>query len=353
MATIQERQSSDGKVRYRVQVRLKGHPVQTATFERKTDAKQWAQDIESAIRHGRHFKDSEAKRHTLAELIDRYVELVAPTLKSGHDRERHLERWKAELGHLVLADVSPAKIAEVRDKLLSEPTVRGEHRNPATVVRYLATLSHALSIASKEWGWVYDNPVLKVRKPKEPRGRVRFLSDEERDRLLNACKQSHNPVLYPVVVLALSTGMRHGEILRLTWDDVDLALGRITLHETKNDERRVVPLTGHALDVMKDYARVRRLDTKLVFPSKAAASQKPMDIRRPWETAVQKAGIVDFRFHDLRHSCASYLAMNGASLAEIAEVLGHKTLQMVRRYAHLSEAHTTNVVRSMNEKIFG
>jgi integrase len=82
-------------------------------------------------------------------------------------------------------------------------------------------------------------------------------------------------------------------------------------------------------------------------------SAKPIDLRTPWETALKNAGIEDFRFHDLRHSAASYLAMNGASLAEIAEVLGHKTLQMVRRYAHLSEAHTTNVVASMNEKIFG
>ena len=111
-----------------------------------------------------------------------------------------------------------------------------------------------------------------------------------------------------------------------------------------------MPITGRALDLLKKH--VRRIDTQLLFPSRLNA-QKPIDLRAPWEIALKQAEIDDFRFHDLRHSAASYLAMNGASLAEIAEVLGHKTLQMVMRYAHLSEAHTTSVVSSMNEKIFG
>jgi integrase len=156
-----------------------------------------------------------------------------------------------------------------------------------------------------------------------------------------------------VVVLALSTGMRHGEIMGLTWDAVDLNKGRAILHETKNGERRAVAITGHALELLKELGKVRRIDSKLLFPAKEIAPQKPMDLRAPWESALKKAEIQDFKFHDLRHSAASYLAMNGASLAEIAEVLGHKTLQMVKRYAHLSEGHTASVVESMNTKIFG
>jgi integrase len=145
--------------------------------------------------------------------------------------------------------------------------------------------------------------------------------------------------------------MRQGEIMGLTREDVDLHQGRATLHETKNGERRVVPLTGKVLELLKENAKVRRLDTNLLFPGKNP--QKPVDLRAPWEAALKKVGIEDFRFHDLRHSAASYLAMNGASLAEIAEVLGHKTLQMVKRYSHLSEAHTAGVVARMNERIFG
>jgi len=158
-------------------------------------------------------------------------------------------------------------------------------------------------------------------------------------------------LLYSVVVLALSTGMRQGEILGIQWKDVDFERRRILLHETKNGERRASPLVGHACELIKDLAKVRRFDNPYVFPSKR--QDKPASIRKSWEAVIRKSGLEDFRFHDLRHTAASYLAMNGATLAEIAEVLGHKTLQMVKRYAHLSDAHTTGVVERMNMEIFG
>ncbi len=357
MANIEKRITSDGKVSYRVKVRLKGYPVQTATFERSTDAKKWASSIESAIKEGRHFRTSEAKRHTLSDLIDRYIRDVLPSkAKSEKKQKALLGWWREQMGSYALADVTPALIAEYRDKLAGGITVRGKQRNPATVVRYMAALSVAYTQAVNEWGWIDASPMQKVKKPTESRGRVRFLSDEERARLLKACKESSNPYLYTVVVLALSTGMRQGEIMGLTWDVVDLQKGRAILHETKNGERRAVALTGHALELLKDLSKVRRIDNKFLFPSKEIAPQKPqkpMDLRAPWESALKKAEISDFKFHDLRHSAASYLAMNGASLAEIAEVLGHKTLQMVKRYAHLSDSHTARVVESMNSKIFG
>ena len=126
----------------------------------------------------------------------------------------------------------------------------------------------------------------------------------------------------------------------------------IRLLETKNNERRVIPLKGHALDLLRERARLRQIHTDLLFPSQQKP-HKPLLIHKAFRDAVRQAEIEDFRFHDLRHTAASYLAMNGATLAEIAEVLGHKTLQMVKRYAHLSEAHTAGVVASMNEKIFG
>lgn len=357
MANIEKRTSSKGEITYRVKVRLKGFPVQSATFERLTDARKWAQDTESAIRNGRHFKTSEAKRHTLAELVDRYIKTVLPSKPKSKDKQTaQLQWWKEQIGAYALADVTPALIVQCRDKLLSEITVRGKPRSGATVVRYMSALSHAFTIAVREWGWLEDSPMRKVTKPKESRGRVRFLSDEERSRLLKACRESSNPYLYPVVVLALSTGMRRGEIMDLTWDKVDLGRGRAILHETKNGDYRAAPLAGHALELLKELAKVRRIDSDLLFPVRKIQPQKPqkpVDLRDPWDAAVEKAGIHDFRFHDLRHSAASYLAMNGASLSEIAEVLGHKTLQMVKRYAHLSEGHTAKVVESMNQKIFG
>jgi len=132
--------------------------------------------------------------------------------------------------------------------------------------------------------------------------------------------------------------------------DVDLKRGLLTFRETKNGETRTVPVSGYALEVLTQHVKVRRLDTPLVFPD--STGTRPLGIREAFEYAVKRAGIANFKFHDLRHTFASYLAMNGATLAEIAEVLGHKTLAMVKRYAHLSEAHTAGVIARMNEKIF-
>jgi integrase len=284
-------------------------------------------------------------------MTDRYIQDVLP-----QSRTMHLNWWKSEIGKYALADVTPSMIAELRDRLLKEPTPRGKKRSPSTVVRYMPSLSHTYTIAVKEWGWIDDSPMRKVIKPKEPRGRVRFLSDEERERLLEARKESKNLYIYTIVVLALSTGMRYGEIVHLKWNDIDFEHSRVILHETKNNERRGVHISGHALECLKGLSKIRRIDTNLVFPSTKHfpdGKGKPIEFRKPWLTALAKAEIGDFRFHDLRHSCASYLAMNGASLAEIAEVLGHKSLQMVKRYSHISETHTSKVVARMNEKIFG
>jgi integrase len=203
----------------------------------------------------------------------------------------------------------------------------------------------------KEWGWIDDTPMRRVTKPKEPRGRVRFLSDDERTRLLDECKKSDSQYLYIAVVLALSSGGRKMEIMSLRWKDIDLSRQVIILQETKNGDRRVLPLAGHALELIKQLSKIRRVNCDFVFPSNNF--KNPIDLRTPFENALKRAELVDFRWHDLRHSCASYLAMNGASLAEIAEILGHKTLQMVKRYAHLSDAHTSKVVARMNEAIFG
>ena len=349
MATIQERTTKNG-IHYSVQVRLKGYPVQRATFNRKTDARKWVQQTETAIREGRHFKICESKKHTLAELISRYENVVLP-LKTKSKQEGQLTWWKKELGHCILSDITPAIIAEYRDKLSKEITRTGKVRSSGTVIRYLAALSHVFTIGINEWGWIEDSPVRKVSKPKQARGRIRFLHDDERQRLLVLCKESSNLMLFPVVVLALATGMRQGEIMNLIWNDINLDKEKIILNETKNGEMRVVPLVGLALDVMKEYYKQRRSDTDFVFPSNKV--RKKIDLRFPWEKALRDAQIHDFRFHDLRHSTASYLAMNGASLSEIADVLGHKSLQMVKRYTHLSEVHTMNVVTSMNKKIFG
>lgn len=344
MANIEKRISKNGDVTYRAKIRLRGNPPESATFSRLTDARLWVQKTEAAMREGRHFKTAEAKRHTLAELIDRYILEILPRKanksKFSTNQAQQLNWWKEHLGAYVLSDITPARIVEARGKL---------NRSPATANRYMAALSHVFTIAIREWEWMEDSPIRKISKLKEPRGRVRYLSDEERTKLIAAARDIENPTLYTVIVLALSTGARQGELLSLNWKDVDFKRGSLTFHETKNGERRTVPLTGLAHDLLKERYSKREKVTQLVFPSE---ENTPVRVDRPFQALLFQTGIKDFRFHDLRHSAASYLAMNGASLAEIAEVLGHKTLQMVKRYAHLSDAHTSKVVASMNAKIF-
>jgi integrase len=352
MATITKRTDSTGATSYRVEIRLKGATRQSETFTRLTDARRWAQATEAAIREGRHFGTVEAKRHTVGDLIDRYTRDVLPgkKAKTQAPQAQQLAWWRARIGEKTLADCTPALIAECRDALAGTVSERRKTTlSPATVNRHLAALSHAFTVAVKEWGWVEANPVVKVSKPREPRGRVRFLSDDEREALLKACRESASPDLYPAVILALSTGARQQEILGLRWSQIDFGRRVATLHETKNAERRVLPLAGPALELLRERSSARRLDTDLVFPGRTR-TPKPVDLRTPFETALKRAGIENFHWHDLRHTAASYLAMNGASLAEIAEVLGHKTLAMVKRYAHLSEAHTASVVERMNAR---
>jgi integrase len=353
MATIQTRKTQDG-TSYRVQVRLRGHPPVSASFGRKTDAKTWAQQTETAIREGRYFPTYEAKRRTLADLVDRFLEQTQAKRDAGYyaTKKHLLTWWKEKLGDYTLDRCTPALIAEYRDKLLAEnigDKEKPEYRTPATANRFLAALSKAFSVAVKEWQWLQENPLKRVQKEKEPAGRVRYLSDEERKRLLEACRKSKLPELYLIVMLALTTGMRRGEIVGLRWPDVDLERRLIVLNRTKNRERRSVPIVPEVAELLRDHGKVRRLDTDLVF---ASDGKDPVWFDKYWYRAMRDAKVKDFRFHDLRHTAASYLAMSHATLAEIAAVLGHKTLAMVKRYAHLSDQHTEAVVERMTRKYF-
>lgn len=350
MSSIEVRRNAEGVATYRVKVRLSGLPIQTGSFRRLTDARRLAAQVETELRSGRHFSLSEASRHTVAELIERYEREVVPLKRSNASNiKHHFKWWSARIGATRLSDVTPALITQCRDEL-SRPDDDGKVRAPATVVRYLATLSHAFTVAMKEWQWVEDSPMRRVSKPREGRGRCRVLTDKERNKLLDACRASGAPALHAIVVLALATGMRRGEILGLTWDRVDLKRGHVTLDRTKNGDRRGVPLGPKAIEELRRLAPAEP-GAQLVFPSPTKPDQA-LDIGKTWPRACSKAGISDFTFHDLRHCAASYLAMNGASLAEIAEVLGHKTLAMVKRYSHISHQHSRGVVLAMNDKIF-
>lgn len=355
MGTITEVKTAKGKVVYDAEVRHRGRPTVYKRFDRRTEARCWVQDTESDLRTGQHVTQIEAQRHTLADAVDRFIlEELPKKPRYYHDQKREVTWFKQQAGSRTLAETTPALLNELKGRFLRGITRYHRPRLPQTWNRYLSSISCVFEMCVREWLWLETNPARRIRREKEARGRTRFLSEEERTRLLEACKSSTSPTLYPLVVLALSTGMRRSEIKKLTWPQLDLAKGVILLSDTKNGEPRRVAVRGLALELLQQHAKVRRIDTPLVFPAERVIKPgQPYQVDGSFKRAVKAAGLENFRFHDLRHSCASYLAMNGASLLEIAEVLGHKTLQMVKRYSHLAESHTANVVAEMNKKIFG
>jgi len=351
MASIQERKKN-GKPSYTAKIRLKGHQPVFQTFTRKTDAVRWASQTEAAITEGRFFKTAESQKHTLSDLIQRYIRDVLPRKAKVYvEYASQLKWWEEQIGDVRLSDLSTSLISEKRDLLSRTITNRKKQMSPARVNRYMAALSTALNTSIREWEWLEDNPMRKISKLKEPRGRVRYLTDVERDRLLDAC-ESVNKNLYLAVVLALSTGARQQEIWDLRWSDINFEKGLMTFTQTKNDELRSVPLENLAHELLLEHSKIKKIDSDLVFPSKKNPAVS-YDFRNPWKKALVVAEVEDFRWHDLRHSCASFLAINGVPMRSIAEILGHKTLSMVQRYTHLSTEHLKEAVSDMNQKMFG
>ena len=384
MAVIRERKSASGVKSYHVQVRIRGFPPQTQTFKSKTLAKEWAALTETDLKAGRLLPRVIAERHTVSDLLTRYRKEVLPLKKAKFIRDQtvHLDWWEAKLGRYSLAQLNSNVIGQARIALSTESigkksvkvqtkdakgntitkTVQEDRvRAPATVVRYMGALSHALNTAVNEWGWIDKSPMIGVRKPKVDNERRRFLSDEEIQRVLTEAKGSENRFLYTVVLLALSTGMRLTEIMSLRWRNVLVEdgadMGLLVMEKTKNGDARTSPLAEDAFKavmVLRDKAKKDNADrvpaNQLLFPSDTVEN-KPVEIRKAWETCRKRAELDDFRFHDLRHTAGSLLAMSGASTREIAEVLGHKTMAMAKRYSHLTQKHLGSVVANMNQRL--
>lgn len=354
MASIDQRKSKDGKIRYRCRVRVRGYPVQTESFDRKTDAVRWGRRIESDIVEGRFFGTNEGRKHTLGDAIERYRrEVLIQKPKSAITQSQQLTFWSKQLGDYLVGDITGAQIIEVRQELLQTEFKTGQLYSPTTANKYMAVLSHLFSTACGQWQWLKINPMQHIKRLKEPRGRTRFLSKEELKRLLEACLSSKSEVIYPIVVLAVSTGMRKGEILGLTWGAVDFDHSQILLRDTKNGDQRTVPLAGDAMTLLKELhdSKPKKKPDDLVFCGQNP--QKPMNIETAVKGVREAAGLEDFRFHDLRHTAASYLAMSGASLTETAEILGHKSIAVTKRYSHLTKKHTSKVVERMNKELLG
>ncbi len=276
--------------------------------------------------------------HTFRELAEQYIQWA--------QRQKAFKKKKAVIGLLLevfgntpLRHFNTRLLEEYQSKLLSDG------KAPATANRRLATIKHMFTKAV-DWEMVEDEPLKKVRRVKlltENNRRLRYLSKEETQALVNAC-QKH---LRPIVVCAVNTGMRKGEILSLRWDMVDLRHGFILLSVTKNGERREIPINRTLREALQGL--VRHIDSPYVFTNDKG--QRFDNVVRSFKSACKRAGITDFKFHDLRHTFASQLVMAGIDITTIKELLGHKTLTMTLRYAHLAPSHKVKAVEMLENAL--
>ena len=317
-------------------IRKKGVPQQTKTFRVKRDAVDWARRVEDEIVRGVYIQRSTSERTTLSQALDRYLKEVSSTKKPSTQLNEKVKakNLKIYLGQYALSMITPEIVAQYRDDRLEA----GKSNN--TIRLELALLSHVFTIAIKEWGigLVY-NPVLNIRKPSPGKGRDRRLNADEEERLLKACDEHSNPMFGWMVRLALYTAMRLGEIKSLTRKQVNLAKNTVTLFDTKNNETRTIPLTLKAREALIEALNypVRPIDTDLIFFGEPGrdGKRRPYTINKFWVQALERADIVDLRFHDLRHEATSRFVEAGLSDQEVSSITGHKSMQMLKRYTHL------------------
>jgi len=342
MATFVKR-TRHGKTVYQARVTMT-HGKASATFDKLTDAKRWASETEGKLRKGVYFEEEKARKHTLQDAVDAYLKSPGfDRLVGQTDRKAHMRWWVAGYGTLTLARFRSDKIAEGRDKLTAEG------KAPATVNRYLASLSACLTRTVRELGWLQINPCARVDRLPEENERERVLSPEDERRLLGACRA---PALRDLVLLALRTAGRRGELLGLTWSDVDLKRGTVTFRDTKNGTHRSVARVGDALETLKTRSKVRHLRSPWIFPS-AKDPKHPAQFRGAFENAVKRADLEGIVFHHLRHTALTRLAESGATLSELQQIAGHKTLAMVARYKHLTEDSTRGALERMAARFGG
>jgi len=332
MAYIQ-RVTRKKDVVYRAYIKKAGVKRVSKTFKTKRLAVQFVNSIESDRARLVSYNDTKPQTK-LSVVIDNYLSKEYKGSRPK-DEERKLNLWIENIGDKPIRDVVKSDISTTLSFL-------SNHLSNATVNRYKAAISVVFSFACREYD-LPDNPVRHIRPLSEDNARTRYLSDDERKRLFVAVRQSNWNKLYLITLLAITTGARKGELTSLKWSDIDFDRQIAYISTTKNGEPKVLPLTGSAIAELQ---RFNKQDNSLVFDSEVKPG-RAYCFTKPWKKALKEAEITDFTFHSLRHTCASYLAMNGASLLEIADVLGHKQIQMTKRYSHLCIDHKAKLINSV------
>lgn len=334
---------------YCIDYRVNGRRKRRVIGPSKKLAESVLQKIKTEITEGRYLDIQKQEKVLFKDFAKEFVELyVKPHKRSWSSSDKsYLGRLLPFMGNRYLHEITPALIEQYKSERL-KTVIRATDDgklvktiSPATINRELACLKCLFSRAV-DWGKARENPVKKVKFFKENNCRTRYLEQEEIGKLLTCC----SPRLRAVVVIALNTGMRKAELQHLKWQDVHLDKGYIVLHKTKNGETRYVPVN----DVVRNtlIAAPKHPKSPYIF---CASDAEPYNFRKAFTTAMEKAGIKDFRFHDLRHTFASHLVMAGADLNTVRELLGHKDLKMTLRYSHLSPDHKTRAVELLARKM--
>lgn len=323
MATIRKR----GPYQWEARIRKKGQPVQCKTFEVKKDAEDWAREIESEMSRGVFVSRREAENTTLGEALNRYAREITVLKKGAPQELLRIEAWKRRpIAQRFLATLRGQDFAKFRDERLAAG------KSASTTRHELAIISHLFTIAQKEWGMeILNNPVKAIRLPSAWQGaRDRRLQGDEEERLLDACGTSRNIALKDIVVLAIETAMRLGELLSLRWSEIDLQKRVARLIETKNGDSRNVPLSTRAIEALRH--RPRSISDDRVFYE----WKNNWSFENLWRRTVKRANIEDLRFHDLRHEATSrFFELGIFNPMEVSAITGHKDLKMLKRYTHL------------------
>jgi len=294
------------------------------------------------IKEGKQPEIKKIANHTFKELAEKYLSWITGRQLSAKVKGYIIGQLLTTFGSLPLRRFSTVIVEQLQTDLMNRGLKNSSCNKVLTILKHMFT-------KAVEWDMVESETLKRVRKVKLLRDdskRLRYLSIEECQTLINSC----DPHLKPVVITALNTGMRKGEILNLKWDNIDLRHGFILLDITKNGERREIPINDTLRQSLQ--AITRRLDIPHTFYDHVTGNRY-QDVKRSFKTALRKAGIRDFHFHDLRHTFASHLIMAGIDITTVKELLGHKTLTMTLRYSHLAPAHKVKAVDILDNALNG
>ena len=310
----------------------KGQRIMEAIGPDRRLAELAAKKREMEIFEGVFFPKKQQSKIKLRDLAQEYMEKYSKRVKRSWTRDvTSLNKLLPVFGDKYLDDITPRSIENYRIKREQEGV------KPSTINREHALLK-AMYSKAMDWGMAKENPAKRVRLAKEI-PRTRFLTTEEVHSLVAAAENKWAPYMKTIIIMAVNTGMRRGEILNLRWEDVDFARRVLQVKKTKNDQPREVPMTDWLFDALCDWRKKsqKRLDNGFVFSNN---NGHPLTkFYKAFHVALKKANIRDFRFHDLRHTFASHMRMAGLDILEIKELGGWKTLQMVDRYSHITTEH--------------